>query len=79
MSHPGTAAGLDTSFRLGTRGDDVYAALIAAHDGLTDDASARLNARLVLLLANQIGDAQVVIEAIERARAIGPSDPQAEG
>ena len=60
---------LDTSFRLGTQGDDVYAALIAAHDGLTDDESARLNARLVLLLANQIGDAAVVIEAIERARA----------
>ncbi len=60
---------LDTSFRLGTQGDDVYAALIGAHDGLSDDESARLNARLVLLLANQIGDAAVVIEAIERARA----------
>jgi hypothetical protein len=69
---------LDTTFRLGTRGDDVYAALIAAHDGLSDDESTRLNARLVLMLANQIGDAQIVIEAIDRARAIGPSGPQAE-
>ena len=59
---------LDTSFRLGDRGDDVYAALIAAHEGLTDEESARLNARLVLMLANQIGNAAVVIEAIERAR-----------
>lgn len=59
---------LDTAFRLGARGDDVYAALIAAHDGLTDAESARLNARLVLLLANQVGDAGVVIEAIGRAK-----------
>jgi hypothetical protein len=74
MSEPMRAAHLDTSFRLGTRGDDVYAALIAAHDGLSDEASTRLNARLVILLANQIGDAQIVIEAIERARAgIGSS------
>lgn len=69
---------LDTSFRLGSRGDDIYAALIAAHDGLSDDESARLNARLVLMLANQIGDAQIVIEAIERARAIVRAGPQAE-
>lgn len=63
-----TDAKLDTSFRLGTEGDDVYAALIAAHGGLSDEASARLNARLVLLLANQVGDAGTVIEAIRRAR-----------
>jgi hypothetical protein len=61
-------ARLDTSFRLGTRGDDVYAALIEAHRGLSDGASQRLNARLVLLLANQVGDAEVVLEAIARAR-----------
>lgn len=59
---------LDTSFRLGKRGDDVYAALIDAHRGLSDEASARLNARLVLLLANHIGDADVVTEAIAKAR-----------
>lgn len=62
------AAKLDTSFRLGKRGDDVYAALMEAHQGLTDEAGARLNARLVLLLANQIGDADIVLEAIARAR-----------
>ena len=64
-----TADRLDTSFHLGKRGDDVYAALMAAHQGLSDEASARLNARLVLLLANQIGDADVVLAAIARARA----------
>ncbi len=62
-------AGLDTSFRLGTRGDDVYAALIEAHRGLSHEESSRLNARLVLLLANHIGDAHVVLEAIAKARA----------
>lgn len=60
--------GLDTAFRLGKRGDDVYAALIAAHRGLSHDESNRLNARLVLMLANHIGDASIVLEAVERAR-----------
>jgi len=60
--------GLDTAFRLGTRGDDVYAALIEAHRGLSHDESNRLNARLVLMLANHIGDASIVLEAIARAR-----------
>jgi hypothetical protein len=60
--------GLDTTFRLGKHGDDVYAVLIAAHRGLAPDESNRLNARLVLLLANHIGDASVVIDAIHRAR-----------
>ena len=60
---------LDTSFRFGSRGDDVYAALIDAHRGLTHEECARLNARLVLMLANHIGEADVVLEAIRRARA----------
>jgi hypothetical protein len=60
---------LDTSVRLGSRGDDVYAALIDAHRGLSHDESARLNARLVLMLANHIGDAAAVLDAIARARA----------
>jgi len=66
--HDQPAAGLDTAFRLGGRGDDVYAALIEAHRGLTPEASARLNARLVLMLANHLGDAGVVLDAIARAR-----------
>ncbi len=65
---PMTDAKRDTSFRLGAQVDDVYAALIAVHAGLSEQASARLNARLVLLLANQVGDAVIVIEAIRRAR-----------
>ena len=41
--------------RLGAAGDDFYAALMAAHEGLSFEESARLNAKLVLLLANQGG------------------------
>lgn len=59
---------LSTTSNLGTAGDDVYAALMAAHDGLSDDDSARLNARLVLLLMNHIGDARVIEAAIAAAR-----------
>lgn len=48
--------------------DDFYAELIATHDGLSDDESARVNARLVLLLANHIGDRAVLSEAFKAAR-----------
>jgi hypothetical protein len=49
--------------------DGLYAAIIDAHGGLSDGESAALNARLVLLLANHIGDAAVLREALAVARA----------
>ena len=49
--------------------DDFYEALIAAHDGLDTDASHALNARLVLLLANNVGSLDVLREALAAARA----------
>lgn len=52
-----------------TQPDDFYQMLIEAHAELSDQQSAALNARLVLLLANQIGDLQTLREAIEAARA----------
>lgn len=53
--------------------DAVYRALIDAHRGLSDEESAALNTRLVLVLANHIGDARVLNEAIELAkRAAAP-------
>jgi hypothetical protein len=55
--------------RLSSGADNVYAALIAAHEGLDDRQSAALNARLILLLANLVGDADAVIKAIETAKA----------
>lgn len=48
--------------------DTLYTALIEAHAGLTEAQSQGLNARLVLLLANHIGDAAVLREAIDTAR-----------
>ena len=54
--------------RLGAAGDDIYAALMAAHEGLSFADSAALNARLVLLLANQVGDANAVLAAIAAAK-----------
>lgn len=38
------------------RPDDFYEALIDAHRGLSDEQSAMLNAQLILLLANHIGE-----------------------
>ena len=48
--------------------DAVFAALVAAHDGLDEAASRRVDAALVLLLANHIGDDAVVLHAIKTAR-----------
>jgi hypothetical protein len=42
--------------RFGPHGDEFYAALMAAHEGLSFEESAALNARLVLLLANRVAD-----------------------
>jgi len=50
------------------RPDDFYQALIEAHAGLSEQESAALNARLILLLANQVGDLETLKEAIAVAR-----------
>ncbi|MCU0940572.1 MAG: DUF2783 domain-containing protein [Burkholderiaceae bacterium] len=49
-------------------GDDFYQMLIDAHRDLSAKDSARLNARLILLLANHVGDLTVIREAIAIAR-----------
>jgi hypothetical protein len=51
--------------------DAAYRSVIEAHRGLSDEASANLDARLVLVLANHIGDADVLAEAIALAKASG--------
>lgn len=48
--------------------DGFYAALVAAHEGLPEVQSAALNARLVFLLANQVGDQASLLQCIEAAR-----------
>jgi len=48
--------------------DDFYEALIAAHQGLSTPESHAMNARLVLLLANHIGDQATLLHALQLAR-----------
>lgn len=50
------------------RPDEFYDALIAIHRDLTVEESAKVNAKLVLLLANHIGDMDVLREALAAAR-----------
>lgn len=52
----------------GGQGDAFYERLVSAYQGLSDADSSALNARLVLLLSNHIGDLGVVAEAIATAR-----------
>ncbi|MBI5260980.1 MAG: DUF2783 domain-containing protein [Bradyrhizobium sp.] len=51
--------------------DDFYAELIDGMRGLDEDEALRMSARLVLLLANHIGDRGVLSEAIRLARVPG--------
>jgi len=48
--------------------DDFYDELIALHRDLTPEQSALVNARLILLLANHIGDMTVLRAAMAAAR-----------
>jgi hypothetical protein len=59
---------LVTEWNLGSAGDDFYAALIEAHEGLSEEESRRLDLRLILLLANQVGDGEAILEALRVAR-----------
>lgn len=55
-------------FQAYTPGDDFYEALIEMHRDLSDEQSAKVNARLILLLANHIGDIATLREAMRIAR-----------
>jgi len=48
--------------------DDFYESLIGIHRDLTPEQSAKVNARLVLLLANHVGDIEVLRQALAAAR-----------
>jgi Protein of unknown function (DUF2783) len=48
--------------------DGFYEALVQAHEGLSEKDSAALNARLVFLFANQIGDEPILLDCINAAR-----------
>ena len=47
--------------------DGFYEQLLNAHEGLSADQSEQLNMRLILLLANQVGNASVLRDCIESA------------
>ena len=47
--------------------DTFYEQLLDAHTGLTREQSELLNARLILILANQVGDAKVLRESVQAA------------
>jgi hypothetical protein len=59
-------AGLITENRLADP-DAAFRMIVNAHRGLSESASADLNARLVLILANQVGDADILRAAIALA------------
>lgn len=48
--------------------DEFYEALIDAHRDLTLEQSHQMNAKLVLLLANHIGELDVLKDAMRRAK-----------
>lgn len=73
-----TGTPLTTDWNLGTHGDDVYALLMAAHEGLSEAESARLNVRLILLLMNHIGDRMTLEAALAVAQANGSEPGRAE-
>ena len=50
--------------------DDFYEALIEAHQDLSTEESHAFNARLVLVLANHIGQLTVLRQAFEAARLV---------
>lgn len=51
-----------------TKPDDAFRMIVEAHRGLSDAQSADLDAALVLVLANHIGDIGVLGEAIDLAK-----------
>ena len=52
--------------------DGFYELLLDAHQGLSREQSEALNARLILLLANQVGNAETLSQCIAAARDLAP-------
>lgn len=53
--------------RLGSSGDEFYECLMKVHEGLDESESHSLNAKLVLLMANEIGDISVLTRLLDIA------------
>jgi len=48
--------------------DEVYQCIIDMHQGMSDEESQNANAKLILVLANHIGDKNVIAQAADVAR-----------
>ena len=48
--------------------DEFYSKLIAAHENLSEEESIEFNSRLILILSNQVGDPEILVEALEIAK-----------
>lgn len=59
---------MELTDNLGAQGDDFYEALLAAHAELKDTESHALNVRLVLMLANEVGDVARLKSLLREAR-----------
>jgi hypothetical protein len=57
--------------------DDFFAGVIKLHEGLDDAQSMKVSARLILLLANHIGDVAILDEALRLARCDPKGDDAA--
>ena len=60
---------LNIEFNLGLESDALFNDLMKAHEGLDREQSEQLNAGLILILMNHIGEPEVIRAAISRARA----------
>lgn len=61
--------------KLGPQADAFYAALLKAHAGLSEADSHALNARLVLMLANEVGELSRLTDILSAARELSePAD-----
>ena len=65
---PNFRGGVNAPTRAYEPGDEFYELLAAAHEGLTDEASARFTLRLMLILANHVGELHVLRDAVSAAR-----------
>ncbi|MEO9635455.1 MAG: DUF2783 domain-containing protein [Parasphingorhabdus sp.] len=50
------------------RHDDIYEKLVLLHDGLSDEESRILNAKLIITLINQVGDPDIVIDLMDKIK-----------
>ena len=52
------------------RHDDLFEKLVSVHEGLDNAESRKIDAKIILLLANHIGDINVLSEAIDMAAGL---------